>query len=380
MRGTRPVASAVGAMVVAGLACGALTLAAGGAVAPVRTPLVPYAGAAASPASGPSSGGPTAGRSAVAVAVVPLAGAVSSTPRALPTPTGCAGAAAVPDVSRLGYPDSSRALLAAGFPGVDVAEHSGSVPLGGTLSTSPAAGSVRPCGTGVTLVYSSGPAPVPLSGLASGPAAGPGLRALGPPLCTLPPAGGRASALLGRLRGLVADDRRTPCALPVTRVGAYAATVPAGDVISEDPLPGTQVGLGSAVVLTVSLGAPSCVLPSVAGDGQAVALAVLAQLRADDGGRCGLLTESTGAPSATAPPGSVTGQDPAAGAAVAPGSAVTLTVSSGPPASAGPSASPGTPSGSAPPGSAPPSPPGTPIVTPPATSPADLAGSGAPSG
>lgn len=369
----RPAATAVGALLVAGLAFGALTLAAGGQIAPVRSALLPYGGGAGGVAASPGTGASaTAGGSPgglVAVAVVPLAGAVRGTPGAAPSPTGCGGEAAVPDVSRLAYPASSRALLAAGFPGVDVAEHSGSVPLGGTVSMSPAAGSVRPCGTEVTLVYSSGPAP------ATVPVAGPGLRALSPLRCTLPPADGGASALLGRLRGLLADDRRTRCALSVTWAGAYSSSVPAGDVISEQPLPGTRVGLGTAVLLTVSSGAPSCALPTVTGDRQAAAIAALAQLRADDGGRCDLAVAVTGVPSGTAA-GAVLAQDPAAGTAVAPGGAVTLTVSDGPPASAGPSASASPPSSAPPSASAGPSGTGTPTGTPTA----GPAGSGGPSG
>ncbi|QMU68628.1 PASTA domain-containing protein [Streptacidiphilus sp. P02-A3a] len=372
----RPLATALGALLVAGLAFGALTVAAGGRTVPVRSPLVPYGDGAGSP--GVTAGAPATGPGGVvAVAVLPLVGAVRSTPGAAPTPTGCTGAAAVPDVSRLRYPASSRALLAAGFPGVDVAEHSGGVPLGGTLSQSPAAGTVRPCGTEVTLVYSSGP--VPASGPAAVPA--PGTRALSPPLCTLPPADGSASALLGRLRALVADDHRTGCALSVARFGARSATVPAGDVISEQPLPGTRVGLRAAVLLTVSLGAPSCALPTLTGDRQAAAIAALLRLRADDGGRCGLAVAVTAAPSATAAPGTVLAQAPAAGTPVAPGSAVTLTVSSGSPASAGPSPSPSpsVPSLPSPPPSSS-SLSATPPATPPAGPDAGPAGSGPPGG
>ena len=329
----RPVATALGAMVVAGLAFGGLTLAAGSAVAPGRPAATVHgsgqAGGPGHPAAG--AGAPTGGPAVpVPVAALPLAGAVTSTSRTLPATTGCTGAAAVPDVSRESYPQSSRTLLAAGFPGLDIAGHSAGVPLGGTVSQSPAPGSVQPCGTGITLVYSSGPAPAP----------GSGLRALSPPLCTLPPADGPASALLDQLRTLLADDRSSACRLLVTSTGGYSATVPAGGVISEDPMPGARVGLGSAVLLTVSLGAPTCLLPPVTGDPAAVAMAALDLLRAVDDSPCDLVLVSATAPSATVAPGSVLAQSPSAGTAVAPGAVVTLTLSSGPAPTPTPSPSP----------------------------------------
>jgi len=329
-----PVVTALGAVVVAGLAFIGLSLTSGVPAAASRSPAAPSGGGqpagTGAPPTGAGPGGPVAaGMTGTAVTALPLAGTVSSTPRLPPGATGCAGASTVPDVARLDYPVSSRTLLAAGFPGLDVAEHSSAVPLGGTISVRPAQGTVRRCGTRVTLVYSSGPARKATQGRA-GPVR---------PLCTLPPTGGGAAILLARLRTLLAGDHRTPCALSVTRAGDYSATVPAGDVISEDPLPGTTVAVRSAVVLTVSLGAATCVPPPVVGDPSAAAVAALSGADASDGSPCGLAVVTTSAPSAEVPAGVVIAQDPPAGTAVAPGVAVTLTVSSGPPTPA-PSPSP----------------------------------------
>jgi hypothetical protein len=262
----------------------------------------------------------------------PAAGArVGLRPLPPPGPGGCTGAAAVPDVSRVDYPASSRRLLAAGFPGVDVAEHSADIPSGGTLSVSPAQGSVQPCGTPVTLVYSSGPAPDTAED-----------RALPePPLCTLPPTGGGAAALLDRLRTLLAGDRSTPCALLLNPVLSYSASVPAGEVISEDPLPGSRVGPHSAVVITVSLGAPVCLLPSVVADSSAAALAALAAVGAAGGGPCRLTVVTSSVPSVGLPLGFVVAQEPSAGTESAVGAVVTLIVSGGP--GPGPAPSPSAP-------------------------------------
>ena len=349
-----PVVTALGAVVVAGLAFGGLTLAAGSTVEPGRSALGrPVATATGTPplnavdnngppVSGTSSGSPRDGGGGAAV---PLKGPVTTTARRVSADTGCQGSAAVPDVSRLAYPASSQALLDAGFPGLDIAEHSATLTAGRTVSVSPAQGSRQSCGAQVTLVYSAGPTPVTT----------PGTPAAAVPLCTLPAAEGAATAVLGELRSLVAGDHRTRCGLLVTGMTGYSATVPAGRVIGENPLPGTQVGVGSAVIITVSLGAPSCVLPEVVGAASASATMLLGQVRAEDGSACRLAAATVAVPSATVPVGTVVSQSPAAATAVAPGAVVTLDVSDGPdgttpPPSSPPSSPPaGSPSATTPP-------------------------------
>ena len=102
-----------------------------------------------------------------------------------------------------------------------------------------------------------------------------------------------------------------------------SATVAAGNVISQAPVAGESVAPGLAVNLTVSLGAPVTV-PNVVGKTQALAQTniVAAKLIV------GTVTKTT---SPTVAAGNVISQAPVAGASVAPGSAVNLTVSLGPP-------------------------------------------------
>jgi len=372
-----PVATALGAVVVAGLAFGGLTLASGSTLrpggsapaehgssgAPVTTtaPLIGGPRLATPPPKAPlNSGGP--GGPGGSGGIIPVTGPVTTTPRILPSPsTGCQGATIIPDVDRQTYPASSQTLLAAGFPGLDIAEHSSTVAVDHTISVSPAVGTLEPCGTEVTLVYSSGPAPAHTTGPPT-------------PLCTLPPANGAATTVLATLHALVASDRSTACDLLVTEMTGYSAAIPAGNVISENPLAGTQVGVRSAVIITVSLGPPTCKLPPVVGDAKAAATALLTALKTADGSDCALVVTTVTAASATVPVGTVAAQDPEAGTMAAPGSLVTLTVSSGPATSSSASASAST-SPSASSTSASP----TPSTTPPPTSPSSAPPSTTPS-
>ena len=102
-----------------------------------------------------------------------------------------------------------------------------------------------------------------------------------------------------------------------------SASVPAGNVISQDPLPGSQVAAGSAVNVIVSTGAGSVSVPNVVGQTQAAATTAITNA----GLVVGTLTTQL---SATVPAGNVISQSPAAGALVASGSAVALVISSGP--------------------------------------------------
>ena len=168
--------------------------------------------------------------------------------------------------------------------------------------------------------------------------------------------------------------------------------MPAGSVISQNPVAGTQVASGSAVNLVVSTGPPPVAVPNVVNLTQAAATSAITgaglmvgtvtnSVERDGAGRFGdqpesaagtqvasgsavNLVVSTGPPpvsvpnvvepdagggderdhgrgpdrrhgheraSATVPAGSVISQNPIAGTQVAPGSAVNLVVSTGPP-------------------------------------------------
>ncbi|MFC1601438.1 PASTA domain-containing protein [Candidatus Sumerlaeota bacterium] len=108
---------------------------------------------------------------------------------------------------------------------------------------------------------------------------------------------------------------------------AYSDTVAAGDVISQNPVGGVDVSIGTPVDLVVSLGVQMVTVPSVVGLAQATAEAniVAAQL---------VVGTVTTASSATVPAGDVISQNPTGGASVVHDSAVDIVVSTGP-ASAG---------------------------------------------
>ncbi|HQL94043.1 MAG TPA: PASTA domain-containing protein, partial [Candidatus Hydrogenedentes bacterium] len=106
---------------------------------------------------------------------------------------------------------------------------------------------------------------------------------------------------------------------------AFSATVPAGQVVRQDPAAGTKIKSKSAVALVVSKGpepVATVTVPDVAGMSQAEAATALTGA----GLTLGAVAESF---SATVPAGQVISQNPASGAVVSPGSAVSLVVSKG---------------------------------------------------
>jgi beta-lactam-binding protein with PASTA domain len=110
---------------------------------------------------------------------------------------------------------------------------------------------------------------------------------------------------------------------------ANSATVAAGSVISQSPLGGASVPPGTSVALTVSIGPANVTVPGVVGLTQAAATSAITGATLSVGA-------ITNANSATVPAGSVISQNPLAGASVAPNSAVALTISLGPAATAVP--------------------------------------------
>ncbi|MCX5769422.1 MAG: PASTA domain-containing protein [Candidatus Hydrogenedentes bacterium] len=167
-----------------------------------------------------------------------------------------------------------------------------SVPAGHIMSQEPVAETEVPEGTVVALVVASGPESIAVPDV------------VGQPLAT-------AQSSLSAA-GLVAGT--------VTEV--YSATVPAGEIISQNPLPGASVPSGTAVALVVSKGIEPGVVPNVVGQPLATAEAKLSAA----GLVVGTVTEAY---SATVPAGNVISQNPAAGTRVGDGSAVTLVISIG---------------------------------------------------
>jgi probable HAF family extracellular repeat protein len=102
-----------------------------------------------------------------------------------------------------------------------------------------------------------------------------------------------------------------------------STTVPAGRVISQNPLPGLFEFAGNLVGFAVSVGPQPNTVPNVYGLTQAAAKSALAAV--------GLVGTVTLYPSTAMPAGDVLGQNPAPGTYATAGSIVSLTVSSGSP-------------------------------------------------
>ena len=105
----------------------------------------------------------------------------------------------------------------------------------------------------------------------------------------------------------------------VVKATAQSPTVPKGQVVSEDPQPGTQAPAGSTVTVTVSTGPGTTPVPDVSGQTTADATTILQQ--------AGFVVSVQPTP-VTDPSldGSVISQDPIGGNPAAPGSLVTITV------------------------------------------------------
>ena len=115
----------------------------------------------------------------------------------------------------------------------------------------------------------------------------------------------------------------------------YDSAVQAGKVTAQAPSAAEKVAVGSAVNLTVSMGAQQGQVPNVIGLSQDDANSVITA--------AGFTVTTVKATNASVPPGDVVAQSPAAGVVTAAGSTVTITVSTGPaPASAPAPSSPGT--------------------------------------
>ena len=237
--------------------------------------------------------------------------------------------------------------------------NSATVPLGTVMGQSPAAGTPVPRGTAVNLLVSAGPvmAVVPnVVGASKDPAmatvlaATLSVRVTYAASATVPvhtiisqtPAAG-TSIPQGSFVDLVASSGPTigvvPNLIGQSEANATTAlsgaslvvgavthvnhpTAPAGDVISQNPGPGSTVPVGSSVNLIVSLGPVMVTVPSVVGDTRSVATAQVL------GATLGYVL--TYAPDPVVPVNSIISQNPAGGTSVAQGTMVNLVASSGP--------------------------------------------------
>jgi len=200
----------------------------------------------------------------------------------------------VPDVVGMSQTAAEAAIVAAGFTvGTVTTEYSGSVAADDVISQDPAGGASASPGSSVDLVVSLGP----------------------PPPVDVPDVVGMSQA--GAEAAIVAAS------LTVGNVTtANSETVPAGDVISQDPAGGASVAAGTAVDIVVSLGA-EVIVPDVVGLTQAAAEAAITAANLTVGN---VTTENH----ASVPAGDVISQDPSSGTSVGEGSAVDLVVSDGP--------------------------------------------------
>jgi len=200
----------------------------------------------------------------------------------------------VPDVVGMAQGDAEAEITSAGLAvGSVITQCSDTAPAGSVISQSPAGGASVPPGTAVDLTVSTGPCPV-----------------------TVPD-------VVGMAQGDAASEI-TSAGLAVGAVTQQCSdTVPAGSVITQSPAGGASVPPGTAVDLTVSTGPCPVTIPDVVGMAQGDAEVEITSA----GLAVGTITTQC---NDSAPAGSVISQSPAGGASVPPGTAVDLTVSTGP--------------------------------------------------
>ncbi len=120
-----------------------------------------------------------------------------------------------------------------------------------------------------------------------------------------------------------AERTLTPSGLTVSRAGErFDASVPRGQIVLQDPLPGTAVRVRTRVSVTVSMGEEFSNVPSLAGESRRAAEMLLEQAGLKPGG-------VTRAPSDAVAEGLVVGTDPPAESLLPRGTPVALLLSSG---------------------------------------------------
>jgi eukaryotic-like serine/threonine-protein kinase len=199
------------------------------------------------------------------------------------------GSATVTNVEGLSGAQAVARLRKAGFKPTTKSEASATVATGQAISTDPPAGSELRVGGAVTVLVSSGPAPV------------------------------RVPDLTGQTRR-GAETALTDAGLTVGSVTSRAsATQTPGTVLSQSPVSGASLAAGGKVDLVVAKAPEEIAVPGVVGQNEAQAAAAL--------GAAGFTPKT--ASSATTEPaqvGVVLKQSPAAGARAKKGATVTITV------------------------------------------------------
>jgi serine/threonine-protein kinase len=201
----------------------------------------------------------------------------------------------VPNVVGKTQAEAQAAITAAGFKvGAITETPTKDTKVGTVVSQTPAAGASAREGSAVQLDLAVKPAPVPVPNVISFTAAD-------------------------------AEAALTAVALVPVQKTAASGSVPKGSVISQNPTAGTKVETGSKVTITVSTGAPvttTVTVPDVVGQTQKSAVNQITAV--------GLSSKIVSAPDSSVATGSVSAQSPDGGSAVAEGTTIVLTVSTGP--------------------------------------------------
>jgi len=200
----------------------------------------------------------------------------------------------VPNIVELRRVSAVAAIVQAGLTVGDVTrENNSTVPRLHVISQNPAGGTIVEEGSPVDLVLSKGPA-----------------------IVTVPDVVGQVGAAAEieiRFAGLTRGEVTTE----------YSSNVPAGLVISQDPIGGTTADQGSAVDFVISQGPVQVAVPDVVGQPQADAQVAITGAGLIEG----VVTEENSSEVAA---GSVIRQNPTGGTTVNEGSPVDLVVSLGP--------------------------------------------------
>ncbi len=194
----------------------------------------------------------------------------------------------VPSVAGQTEAAASAKLRAAGLEPAPAPTTSASVASGQVIDQSPSAGTRVAKGTRVTIAVSSGPGSVALGSYE----------------------GQTAAQAINKLRA---------AGFKPTRKEQPSAKVAQGKVIGTEPPAGTELQVGSPVVVLVSSGPAQVRVPDVSGDSQSGAEAALTAV----GLAVGTVAQQE---STTASAGSVISQSPSAGSSVRTGTQVNLTV------------------------------------------------------
>ncbi|HKN97743.1 MAG TPA: Stk1 family PASTA domain-containing Ser/Thr kinase [Pseudonocardiaceae bacterium] len=198
---------------------------------------------------------------------------------------------AVPRIGGLDPTTAERTLQDADLSGAITQAHSNTVPAGQVVSTSPAVGARALRGSTITVVISEGKPIVP----------------------DITP-GASPSAVEQAVKSAELTPRLDPAQ------DAYSPTVPKGAVVGLNPGPGTQLNIGSPVVVVVSKGPPPNPVPNVVGQPHDQAFQALQQA-----GFLPFDEPATFDPNVGG--GTVIKTDPAAGATGVPGNKVGVEVS-----------------------------------------------------